>query len=91
MRINTQTLISPADKAPLLHFVVKCVKLGTHLYDTYGCKFSYSAISSSALGGGGGGGGRGRHFLKIAATIARTYAISDKTSHFGTNYLASQK
>ena len=31
----------------------KSVKLGTHLYDTYRCKFSYSAISGSALGGGG--------------------------------------
>ena len=40
----------------------------------------------------GGEGGRGRHFLKMAASIASTYAISDKTSHFGTNlHLSSQK
>ena len=37
-------------------------------------------------------GGRGRLFLKMAATIARTYAMGDKRSHYGTNlYLASQK
>ena len=46
---------SPADKAPFY-----CGNRALCSY-IYRCKFSYSAISSSALGGGGG---RDRHFLK---------------------------
>ena len=61
----------------------KSMKLGTHLYDTYRCKFSYSAISGSVLGGAW------QAFLENGCHHCS--AISDKTSHFGTNlHLASK-